>query len=122
MNHTIRLKFYANNARPALLVYEGDVKFGFLSVNVPDVHLADNEFAAKLYSENKGWAFNLLEKHPEWFVPTHKSVATGFVECPIYALTPTFINHNFEATYDSRSDIYHADPQLFDLHKKYCES
>ena len=122
MNYTILLKFYSNNARPALEVFESGVKFGMLSTNIPVADVADNEFLAKLYSENKGWAGLLLEQHPEWFTYTKRFVRSGHVEFPIYRLTPTFISDQFDSTYNSRIDIYEADCQLFDLHKRYCES
>lgn len=122
MNLTIKLKFYVWPTRPALVVHNSRERHGMLSINVPEAELADNEFVAKLYSENEKWAGLLLEQHPEWFVYTGRITKLSFIECPIYQITPTFISNQFEATYDSRTDIYNADPQLFELHKKYCES
>jgi len=122
MKLTIKLHFYAWPTRPVLVVHNSKERHGMLSINVPEANIADNEFIAKLYSENENWAGLLLEQHPEWFVYTGRTIKTSFVECPVYQLTSTFISNAFESTYNSRTDIYDADPQLFDLHKKYCES
>lgn len=43
-----------------------------------DIH---NLYAAMDSAE---WATQLIQKLPETFIPTGKTVKTGFVECPIY--------------------------------------
>ena len=58
--------------------------WGVLTVNIPEVELEEDEIIVKTYSENKEWATQLIQKLPETFIPTGKTVKTGFVECPIY--------------------------------------
>jgi len=60
--------------------------FGTLSVNVPGVELAANEFCVKTWSENDPWALNYLEQNSETFEDTGRKFTSGFVTGPIYRL------------------------------------
>ena len=57
---------------------------GTLSTNLPDVVMGENEFAAKTYSENVGWAQEVLDKMPEVFEWTGRFATSGFIQAPIY--------------------------------------
>lgn len=118
---TIKLFFYNDNHRPCPIAYHDHEVYGKLAVNLPNNPMEPNEFALKTYSENLGWAKKLIHSHPDKFQATRRNVNTGYAYCPIYRLTPEYIAFEFERTYNPLTDIYEADPPLFDLYKKYCE-
>jgi hypothetical protein len=65
---------------------EGEI-FGVISTRL-GIPLDEGEFCVKTYSENKGWAEAALENLSKYFEYTGKRVKSGFVEFPIYRLTP----------------------------------
>lgn len=72
------------NGRLAIRAICDNETWGVLTVNIPEAELEEDEIVVKTYSENKEWATQLIQKLPETFIPTGKTVKTGFVECPIY--------------------------------------
>ncbi len=115
----IRLEFY-KNFRPCLLAMKGDEVFGKLSTNVLSAPIPRNEFILKTYSENVFWAKDLIDKHPEWFINTNNVYKVGLSYCPIYRLSPVYVNLEFEKTYNPRTDIYEASPPLWNLYHETC--
>ena len=120
---TLSLKFY-DNFRPCIVASRPSGEpYGKISINLPDKFLPANQFFAKTYSENEGWARQALDYHPEWFTDLKRStfLPHGGI-APVYELTNRFIEEQFELTYDSKSDIYCADEPLWNLYKLYCET
>ena len=58
--------------------------WGTMTVNVPEVPLADDEIIVKTYSENEQWVPQVLENLKEHFEPTGRSVSSGHVTMPVY--------------------------------------
>lgn len=58
--------------------------WGTLTVNVPEIELADDEIIVKNYSENAAWVPQVLEQLPEVFEKTEREANLGYVSCPIY--------------------------------------
>lgn len=58
--------------------------WGTLTVNIPEIPLADDEIIVKNYSENEAWVPQVLEALPEVFEPTGRRAQSGWVSCPIY--------------------------------------
>ena len=121
MSH--KLQFYDSNGRIALTCHYGNEVYGKLTANVLEAPLKDNEFIVKNYSENEGWALAYLNSHTELFLPTMTSVQISpWVAAPIYCVTKKFIEDEFEATYDKRSDTYEAHPTLWSLYDNFVQA
>lgn len=75
---------YFDNGRLAIQAIGYDGPFGFLTVNLPEAELADDEICVKVWSENAAWVPQVLAQLKDKFVPTGRSVPTGFVSAPIY--------------------------------------
>ena len=58
--------------------------FGMITVNLPEADLADDEVCVKVWSENSMWVPQVLEQLKDKFVPTGRSIPTGFVSAPVY--------------------------------------
>ena len=75
------------NGRLAIVAYdELGALFGKLTVNVPDVKLAENEVVVKTYSENEPWAMQAVRAMVGKLVPTGRIVPVGRTSCPVYRL------------------------------------
>lgn len=93
--------------------------YGKLSLNMHsplDPPLKFGEFVAKVYSENASWAQDLLDG-PD-FIITDRIVHIGTynIPCPVCKLSPKLIRTLFEETYNSKADIYEAEPILWQLY------
>lgn len=75
---------YRDNNRLAIQAVCDDGPFGFLTVNLPEADLADDEICIKVWSENAAWVPQVLHQLQDKFVPTGRSVPTGFVSAPVY--------------------------------------
>lgn len=75
---------YTDNGRRAIQVVCHEGPFGMLTVNLPEADLADDEVCVKVWSENASWAPQVLAALKDRFIPTGRSVRTGFVEAPVY--------------------------------------
>lgn len=75
---------YTDNNRLAIQAVCDDGPFGFLTVNLPEADLADDEICVKVWSENAAWVPQVLHQLQDKFVPTGREVRTGFVSAPIY--------------------------------------
>lgn len=75
---------YSDNNRLALQVLCREGVFGFLTTNLPEANLAEDEVAIKTWSENSLWAPQILEQLKDRLTPTGRSIPTGFVTAPIY--------------------------------------
>ena len=75
---------YTDNGRLALQAICDEGAFGMLSVNIPDADLAEDEVCVKVWSENAAWVPQVLAQLKDTFVPTGRSVPTGFVTAPVY--------------------------------------
>lgn len=116
----ILLEFY-NNFRPCLVVVKDEEVFGKLSINVVKADLPPDEFILKTYSENVFWAQDLVDRYPDWFIPTGKTYKLGYSVCPIYRLSAEYISQEFEKTYNRRTDIYEASTPLWNLYHEICD-
>ena len=58
--------------------------WGTLTVNMPEIHLDDDEIIVKDYSENSEWVPQVIKQLPELFEATGRQAKSGFVSCPIY--------------------------------------
>src|SRR5690606_17115617 len=114
--YTFKLDHYVISGTVCILVYLDGELLGKLSSYVP-TRLEPNEFCAKTYSENASWAPEVLAL--PHFIDTGEVVITGDVTWPIYELSLEFINEQFEATYNPRTDIYEAPKFLWSLYEKY---
>ena len=125
MNLSFRLDFYRSSRTPCIIVIDSTAPnevFGKLSLFTPNATLNDNEFVVKNYSENQSWYDLALSAYNhKYFEYTGKRAYLPHNTCPIYRITPAFINEQFEATYNPRTDIYECNDILFKLHEKYCE-
>ena len=77
---------YTNNNRLALEAICDEEPFGMLTVNIPEAELADDEVCIKTWSENAAWVPQVLAALKDKFIPTGRSVPTGFVTAPIYKI------------------------------------
>lgn len=77
---------YTNNGRLAIEAVCDEGSFGFLTVNIPEANLADDEVCVKVWSENSYWVPQVLEALKDKFVPTGREVPTGFVRAPVYKI------------------------------------
>ena len=75
---------YADNGRLAIQAVCDEGPFGTLTVNLPEVSLAEDEVCIKVWSENSAWVPQVLAQLPDRFIPTGRYVSTGFVKAPIY--------------------------------------
>lgn len=75
---------YSDNGRLAIQAYDHEGLFGTITVNIPEADLEEDEVCVKVWSENAYWVPQILEQLKDRFVPTGKSVRTGFVSAPIY--------------------------------------
>jgi len=76
---------YGNNRIAICAISTDDQElWGTLTVNIPEVELADDEIIVKDYSENATWVPQVIEQLPELFEPTGRRAESGFVSCPIY--------------------------------------
>ena len=69
----------------AIEILCADGRFGMLSTNVEGVQLAPNEFCVKTWSENHGWAMEIVNQCPQ-FEDTGRRFHSGFVSGPIYRM------------------------------------
>lgn len=72
------------NGRRAIEAICDEGAFGMLTVNLPEADLADDEVCVKVWSENSMWVPQVLEQLKDKFVPTGRSIPTGFVSAPVY--------------------------------------
>ncbi len=74
--------------RPSLMLLDAEdgCPYAHVTVNMPDVNLADDEIIVKDYSENTGMMEFLVENNIA--TPTGACIATGFVRMPIARLHP----------------------------------
>jgi hypothetical protein len=85
-SHNISLRFdHYQNGRIAIRAMNHEGQFGMLTVNIPDVPIAENEFILKNYSENAGWAEECVAQFGQ-FENTGRFARSGFVTCPIYRI------------------------------------
>ena len=77
---------YRDNNRLAIQAVCDDGSFGFLTVNLPEADLADDEVCVKVWSENSCWVPQVLEQLKDKFIPTGREVPTGFVTAPVYRI------------------------------------
>jgi hypothetical protein len=77
---------YSDNGRLAIEAHDHDGPFGMLTVNIPEADLADDEVCVKVWSENAYWVPQLLAKLKDRYIPTGRSVRTGFVSAPVYRI------------------------------------
>jgi hypothetical protein len=118
MSYSFELTEYPIGHNLCVLVNKGNERFGKLSINIPSApELAPNEFWAKTYSENDGWAQQLLNSY---FEKSGKKYQLPYDIVYSYRLPPAFIKQLFEATYNSKTDIYEASQTLFNLHERFC--
>jgi len=75
---------YRDNDRLAIQAVCDEGPFGMLTVNIPDAELAPDEVCIKVWSENSTWVPQLLAQLGDKFIPTGRSVHTGFVSAPVY--------------------------------------
>jgi hypothetical protein len=76
---------YRDNDRLAIqAVCDDGETFGMLTVNIPEAELAPDEVCIKVWSENNSWVPQLLAQLGDKFIPTGRSVRTGFVSAPVY--------------------------------------
>lgn len=78
---------YSDNNRLAIQAVSDGEPFGMLTVNL-DTPLADDEVCIKVWSENAAWAPQVLAALKSKFIPTGRSVPTGFVTAPVYRIAP----------------------------------
>ena len=77
---------YQNGNLAVQLNLDNGEPYATLSVNVEGIKLADNEFVAKTYSENKGLVEQFVEKGH--FIPV-STAPVGFAGSqPIFSLSP----------------------------------
>lgn len=74
---------YADNGRLAIQAICDKGVFGTLTVNL-DTHLEEDEVCIKVWSENAAWVPQVLAQLKDQFIPTGRSVPTGFVTAPVY--------------------------------------
>ncbi|MDI9561611.1 MAG: hypothetical protein QM235_10565 [Pseudomonadota bacterium] len=83
---TIWLERYAISKRPAVELLCTDdgvtMPYGTLTVNMPEVQLADDEIIIKNWSENEWLASAALKSG--LFEDTGRRIPTGFVEAPVW--------------------------------------
>lgn len=79
---------YENGRLAIAVTTEYGEPYGKLSINVTSAQVGDNEFVAKLYSDNEGWAEKILDALPEVFINTKRVVQTGHTVSPLYRFNP----------------------------------
>ncbi len=85
---TIWKSSYANNNRLAIILKGADGEpFATISANLPDQPMADDEFAAKTYSENEGIAKAVFDTG--CFFYTARRCGSGYVDFPVWRLIRT---------------------------------
>ena len=75
---------YSYNDRIAIHAVCDDGPFGFLTVNIPEADLAEDEICIKTWSENSSWVPQVLDALKSTLIPTGRSIPTGFVSAPVY--------------------------------------
>lgn len=75
------------NGRVAIFACVDFEHYGKLTVNMPEVALADDEICVKTWSENEHWARQLLEAAPELFTDTGQRIASSYVSAEVWRLT-----------------------------------
>lgn len=84
---SLRLKVvgeYNSGMKAIEAIDETNQCFGRLTVNVEGVNLEPDEIIVKTYSENEAWVTQVLTNLSKHFIPTGKTVQSGFVTLPIY--------------------------------------
>lgn len=120
MSFSFELTKYPIGDTLCILVNKNNERFGKLSINIPAApELAPNEFWAKTYSDNADWAQQLLDLH---FEKSGKKYQLPYDIVYSYRLTPAFIKQLFEASYNSKTDIYECSSTLFALHERFCSN
>lgn len=77
---------YTDNNRLAIQAICDEGPFGMLTVNLPEAELADDEVCIKVWSENAAWVPQVLAAFKDKFIPTGRSIPTGFVTAPVYKI------------------------------------
>lgn len=75
---------YNSGMKAIEAIDETEQCFGRLTVNVSGVALESDEIIVKTYSENEAWVPQVLNNLSKHFIPTGKTVKSGFVTMPIY--------------------------------------
>jgi hypothetical protein len=75
---------YTDNDRLAIQAICDEGPFGMLTVNIPEADIGPDEVCIKVWSENASWVPQLLAQLGDKFIPTGRSVRTGFVSAPVY--------------------------------------
>lgn len=84
VNLTLVEHTYTDNGRRAYEAVCDEGRFGMLTVNIPEADLADDEVCIKVWSENASWVPQVLAAMKDKFIPTGRSIPTGFVTAPVY--------------------------------------
>jgi hypothetical protein len=75
-----------SNGRKAIVAIDAECgqPWGMLTVNVVEAVLLPDEMIVKTYSENEGWALQIVELFPELFESAGWDATVGRVSCPVY--------------------------------------